>query len=67
VEEAHGAERVRDEQVRVPVAVNVPRRDPGRRDSFGRRLREAGLLRDVGEPAGAVVAIQDRARAVGDE
>ena len=67
VEEARRSEGVGDEEVRIPVTVDVAGGDPRRGDAFGRRLRESGLLGHVGEASVSVVAVQDRAHAVGHE
>ena len=50
-----------------PSPSTSPAATPGRRDALVGRLREARLFRDVGEVAVSVVAIEDRAHAVGDE
>ncbi len=66
-EEPRRTERVGHEDVGVPVAVDVARREPGGGNALRGGFCQAGLLRDVREAAGAVAAVKDRAHAVADE
>ena len=66
-EEARRSEGVGHEEIGVAVAVDVARGEAGRRDALRRRLRETGLLRNVGEMPGAVALVENRAQAVTDE
>ena len=61
------AERVGDEEVGVSVAVHVAGGDSGRGDPLAVAAGEPGGVRHVGEAAVPVVAVEDRAHAVGDE
>src|ERR1019366_650569 len=61
------AERIRHDEIRIAVAVDVARGDAGGRDARGVRDREAGPHGYVREMPDAVVLVQDRPHAVAHE
>src|ERR1017187_4401559 len=65
--EPRRAERIRHDEVRIAVAVDVARGDAGGRDARGVRDREAGPHGYVREMPAAVVLVQDRPHAVAHE
>ncbi len=67
VEETRGAEGVGDEEIGIAVAVDVSGGDARRGDAVRRVLREAGLLRDVGEMAAPVIRVEDGSKSVRHE